>query len=97
MLTPVSGSSSTSATACDKYAVFKQLSVDQSAESSASASGTVYASTAMLESVKEEFLSYSQGKLHLCSNEPTAECIDWSFLCWWANTNTISEGPDVFP
>ncbi|XP_049915866.1 synergin gamma isoform X8 [Epinephelus moara] len=32
MLTPVSGSSSVSVTASDKYAVFKQLSVDQPAE-----------------------------------------------------------------
>uniref|UniRef100_A0A3B5BBF3 Synergin gamma n=1 Tax=Stegastes partitus TaxID=144197 RepID=A0A3B5BBF3_9TELE len=32
MLTPVSGSSSASATSSDKYAVFKQLSVDQPAE-----------------------------------------------------------------
>ncbi|XP_028319800.1 synergin gamma isoform X5 [Gouania willdenowi] len=32
MLTPVSGSSSTSTTTSDKYAVFKQLSVDQPAE-----------------------------------------------------------------
>ncbi|RVE65041.1 hypothetical protein OJAV_G00131610 [Oryzias javanicus] len=32
MLTPVSGSSSSSATSSDKYAVFKQLSVDQPAE-----------------------------------------------------------------
>uniref|UniRef100_A0AAQ5Z7A8 EH domain-containing protein n=1 Tax=Amphiprion ocellaris TaxID=80972 RepID=A0AAQ5Z7A8_AMPOC len=40
MLTPVSGSSS--ATSSDKYAVFKQLSVDQPAEPTPPASGTVY-------------------------------------------------------
>ncbi|XP_076590582.1 synergin gamma isoform X4 [Chaetodon auriga] len=38
MLTPVSGSSSTSVTSSDKYAVFKQLSVDQPAEPTAPAS-----------------------------------------------------------
>ncbi|XP_041797462.1 synergin gamma isoform X5 [Chelmon rostratus] len=38
MLTPVSGSSSTSVTSSDKYAVFKQLSVDQPAEPAAPAS-----------------------------------------------------------
>ncbi|GLD45958.1 synergin gamma isoform X1, partial [Lates japonicus] len=32
MLTPVSGSSSASVTSSDKYAVFKQLSVDQPTE-----------------------------------------------------------------
>ncbi|XP_070825947.1 synergin gamma isoform X5 [Chaetodon trifascialis] len=38
MLTPVSGSSSTSVTSSDKYAVFKQLSVDPPAEPTAPAS-----------------------------------------------------------
>ncbi|XP_031729325.1 synergin gamma isoform X3 [Anarrhichthys ocellatus] len=39
MLTPVSGSSSASVTASDKYAVFKQLSVEQPAEPTPTASG----------------------------------------------------------
>ena len=39
MLTPVSGSSSASVTASDKYAVFKQLSVDQPAEPTPHAPG----------------------------------------------------------
>ncbi|XP_029372684.1 synergin gamma isoform X3 [Echeneis naucrates] len=40
MLTPVSGSSSASLTSSDKYAVFKQLSVDQPAETAANTSDT---------------------------------------------------------
>uniref|UniRef100_A0A3Q3GX68 Synergin, gamma n=1 Tax=Labrus bergylta TaxID=56723 RepID=A0A3Q3GX68_9LABR len=44
MLTPVSGSSSVSVTSSDKYAVFKQLSVDQPAEPTPPASGTLYTS-----------------------------------------------------
>lgn len=44
MLTPVSGSSSASVTSSDKYAVFKQLSVDQPAEPTPPASGTFYSS-----------------------------------------------------
>lgn len=40
MLTPVSGSSSVSVTSSDKYAVFKQLSVDQPAEPTPPPSGT---------------------------------------------------------
>uniref|UniRef100_A0A672H2C0 EH domain-containing protein n=1 Tax=Salarias fasciatus TaxID=181472 RepID=A0A672H2C0_SALFA len=40
MLTPVSGSSSASAASSDKYAVFKQLSADQPAESAPAPSGT---------------------------------------------------------
>ncbi|KAG7243122.1 hypothetical protein INR49_016497 [Caranx melampygus] len=40
MLTPVSGSSSASVTSSDKYAVFKQLSVDQPAEPTPHASDT---------------------------------------------------------
>lgn len=41
LLTPVSGSSSASVTSSDKYAVFKQLSVDQPAEPTPPASGTL--------------------------------------------------------
>uniref|UniRef100_A0A8C5DS43 EH domain-containing protein n=1 Tax=Gouania willdenowi TaxID=441366 RepID=A0A8C5DS43_GOUWI len=41
MLTPVSGSSSTSTTTSDKYAVFKQLSVDQPAEPTPPSSGII--------------------------------------------------------
>uniref|UniRef100_A0A4W6DLC1 Synergin gamma n=1 Tax=Lates calcarifer TaxID=8187 RepID=A0A4W6DLC1_LATCA len=43
MLTPVSGSSSASVTSSDKYAVFKQLSVDQPAEPTPHASGEGFA------------------------------------------------------
>uniref|UniRef100_A0A672GN98 EH domain-containing protein n=1 Tax=Salarias fasciatus TaxID=181472 RepID=A0A672GN98_SALFA len=50
MLTPVSGSSSASAASSDKYAVFKQLSADQPAESAPAPSGTGHASWRMLGS-----------------------------------------------
>ncbi|XP_060902873.1 synergin gamma isoform X1 [Labrus mixtus] len=51
MLTPVSGSSSASVTSSDKYAVFKQLSVDQPAEPTppASDSGDKYSVFRQLE------------------------------------------------
>uniref|UniRef100_A0A3Q0RKG4 Synergin gamma n=1 Tax=Amphilophus citrinellus TaxID=61819 RepID=A0A3Q0RKG4_AMPCI len=55
MLTPVSGSSSASITSSDKYAVFKQLSVDQPAEPTPLASGTLDISC---NSVREGFADF---------------------------------------
>ena len=52
MLTPVSGSSSASITSSDKYAVFKQLSVDQTSEPSPAASGSFYISHTVQERQK---------------------------------------------
>ncbi|XP_074535012.1 synergin gamma isoform X9 [Halichoeres trimaculatus] len=56
MLTPVSGSSSASVTSSDKYAVFKQLSVDQPAEPAppASDSGDKYSVFRQLEQPAEK-------------------------------------------
>uniref|UniRef100_A0A669BP00 Synergin gamma n=1 Tax=Oreochromis niloticus TaxID=8128 RepID=A0A669BP00_ORENI len=58
LLTPVSGSSSASVTSSDKYAVFKQLSVDQPAEPTPPASGTLDTSCNSVSPLGEGFADF---------------------------------------